>query len=55
MLGAYNGIIALLSRIAPHVQYTHCMIHRGSLVSKKLPQELKIILGETHLKNSILA
>jgi hypothetical protein len=54
MQGVYNGLIALISRIAPHVQFTHCMIHRGSLASKKLPQELKIILGKTHLKNSIL-
>ena len=40
MLGVYNGLIALISRIAPHVQFTHCMIHRGSLASKKLTQEL---------------
>ena len=54
MLGVYNGLIALIRKIAPHVQFTHCMIHRGSLASKKLPQQLKIILGKTHLKKSIL-
>jgi hypothetical protein len=49
MLGVYNGLIALIKKTAPHVKFTHCMIHRGSLASKQLPQNLKIILGKKYL------
>ena len=50
MLGIYNGLIVLIQKVAPHVKYTHCMIHRGSLASKKLPKTLNLILGNIFKK-----
>ncbi len=42
MLGKNKG--ALVREVAPHVRFTHCMIHREALAAKTLPAELNAVL-----------
>ncbi len=44
MLGKNKGLAALVREVAPHVRFTHCMIHREALVAKTLPAELNAVL-----------
>ena len=44
MLKEKAGLKARVLQVAPHVNFTHCIIHRESLASKTLEPELKHIL-----------
>lgn len=47
MAGKRGGLQALIKRISPNVQWTHCMIHREALASKQLSLELNDVM--THI------
>ena len=40
MTGVHSGFEACVRNIAPHVQFTLCMIHRHVLAIKTLPNDL---------------
>ncbi|CAL9702155.1 unnamed protein product [Knipowitschia caucasica] len=44
MLGKNRGLKARVLQVAPHVIFTHCIIHREALASKSLNPELKHVL-----------
>ncbi len=44
MLGKNKGLAALVREVAPHIRFTHCMIHREDLAAKTLPAELNAVL-----------
>ena len=44
MVGKHTGFFARVSQIAPHINFTHCIIHKENLVSKTLDQQLKCVL-----------
>ena len=44
MVGKHKGFLARVSQIAPHINFTHCIIHRENLASKTLDQQLKCVL-----------
>ena len=45
MAGKHRGSLAGVSQIALHINFTHCIIHRGNLASKTLDQQLKCVLN----------
>ncbi|XP_034733456.1 zinc finger BED domain-containing protein 5-like [Etheostoma cragini] len=49
MLGRKKGLKARVLQVAPHVKFTHCIIHKEALASKTLDPELKHVL-ETAMK-----
>ena len=42
MLGKKRGLKARVLQVAPHVNFTHCIIHREALASKTLDPELNL-------------
>lgn len=44
MVGKKKGLKARVLQVAPHVNFTHCIIHREALASKTLDPELKSVL-----------
>ena len=44
MLGKKKGLKARVFQVSPHVNFTHCFIHRESLASRTLEPELKHVL-----------
>uniref|UniRef100_A0A3Q1AGL5 HAT C-terminal dimerisation domain-containing protein n=1 Tax=Amphiprion ocellaris TaxID=80972 RepID=A0A3Q1AGL5_AMPOC len=44
MLGKKKGLKARVLQVAPHINFTHCIIHREALVSKTLHPELNSVL-----------
>lgn len=46
MSGRRGGLQALIRRVSPDVQWTHCMIHREALVSKQLSPELNDVMTD---------
>ena len=44
MVGKHTGFFARVSQIAPHINFTHCIIHKENLASKTLDQQLKCVL-----------
>uniref|UniRef100_A0A3Q1G3T1 HAT C-terminal dimerisation domain-containing protein n=1 Tax=Acanthochromis polyacanthus TaxID=80966 RepID=A0A3Q1G3T1_9TELE len=44
MLGKKKGLRARVQQVAPHVCFTHCIIHREALACKSLSAELKHVL-----------
>uniref|UniRef100_A0A3P8SK73 HAT C-terminal dimerisation domain-containing protein n=1 Tax=Amphiprion percula TaxID=161767 RepID=A0A3P8SK73_AMPPE len=44
MLGKKKGLKARVLQVAPHVNFTHCIIHREALASKMLDPELNSVL-----------
>ena len=44
MVGKHKGSLARLLQIAPHINFTHCIIYRENLASKTLDQQLKRVL-----------
>ena len=59
MLGRKSGFRGRVLEVAPHVIFTHCMIHRYALASKVLPDELSSVLSDiiklvNHVKGSAL-
>ena len=45
MLGNKSGFAALVKNEVPHVNVTHCMLHRFALAAKTLPPSLKEVLS----------
>ncbi|KAI4804158.1 hypothetical protein KUCAC02_025795 [Chaenocephalus aceratus] len=46
MAGKINGLQALIKRVAPDAQWTHCVIHREALASRQLSPDLNEIFNE---------
>ncbi|XP_060771673.1 zinc finger BED domain-containing protein 5-like [Neoarius graeffei] len=46
MAGKRSGLQALIKRVSPNVQWTHCMIHREALASKQLSPELNGVMTD---------
>ncbi|XP_024145995.1 zinc finger BED domain-containing protein 5 [Oryzias melastigma] len=46
MAGRKGGLQALIKRVTPNVQWTHCMIHREALVSKQLSPDLHDVMTD---------
>ncbi len=46
MAGKRGGLQALVKRVSPNVQWTHCMIHREALASKQVSPELKDVMTD---------
>uniref|UniRef100_A0A671L672 DUF4371 domain-containing protein n=1 Tax=Sinocyclocheilus anshuiensis TaxID=1608454 RepID=A0A671L672_9TELE len=46
MTGRIKGLIAHISQKNPDIQWTHCVIHREALASKKISPELNSILND---------
>ena len=46
MAGKRGGLQALIKRVSPNVQWTHCMIHREALASKQLSPELNDVMTD---------
>lgn len=44
--GFYSGLRGRVMKVAPNVTWSHCCIHRQNLASKKLPEELKLVLDD---------
>jgi hypothetical protein len=44
MLGNNGGLKARVHEIAPHVKFTHCMIHRQALAAKSMQAALKSVM-----------
>ncbi|XP_078503770.1 zinc finger BED domain-containing protein 5-like [Lissotriton helveticus] len=47
MSGRLTGLVARIREINPSVVWHHCCIHRESLATKKIPEELKKVLNES--------
>uniref|UniRef100_A0A669DER0 Uncharacterized protein n=1 Tax=Oreochromis niloticus TaxID=8128 RepID=A0A669DER0_ORENI len=45
MAGERGGLQALIKRVSPNVQWTHCMIHREALASKQLSDVITDVIG----------
>ncbi|TKS65238.1 Zinc finger BED domain-containing protein 5 [Collichthys lucidus] len=46
MAGRRGGLQALIKRVSPNVQWTHCMIHREALASKQLSPDLHDVMTD---------
>lgn len=44
--GKNGGLIVKLKEIMPHMEWTHCFLHRHALAAKKMPDNLKNVLSE---------
>ena len=44
MIGYKSGLRGLIKGVAPHIGFTHCMLHKHALVSKMLPSSLADVL-----------
>ncbi len=46
MTGRLSGLVTRVQNLAPLAKWTHCMIHRESLASKKMPECLETVLKQ---------
>ena len=46
MIGYRSGFKGLITSVAPHVSFTHCVIHRFALAMKTLPSGLQEVLQD---------
>jgi len=46
MTGKHVGLIKLVKDIVPSLKWTHCIIHREALASKKMPKTLTDVLAQ---------
>ena len=46
MIGCRSGFKGLITSVAPHVSFTHCVIHRFALAIKTLPSGLQEVLHD---------
>ena len=53
MAGKRRGLQALIKRVSPNAQWTHCVIHREALASKQLGLELKDLTDVVNVVNFI--
>ena len=44
MIGCKSDLKGLIKSVAPHIAFTHCMLHKHALVSKMLPSSLADVL-----------
>ena len=44
MIRCKSGLKDLIKSVAPHIAFTHCMLHKHALVSKMLPSSLADVL-----------
>ena len=44
MIGCKSGLRGLIKSVAPHIAFTHCMLHKHAFVSKMLPSSLAYVL-----------
>ena len=44
IIGCKSGLKGLIKSVAPHIAFTHCMLHKHALVSKMLPSSLADVL-----------
>ena len=44
MIRCKSGLRSLIKSVAPHIAFTHCMLHKHALVSKMLPLLLADVL-----------
>ncbi|XP_060876341.1 SCAN domain-containing protein 3-like [Metopolophium dirhodum] len=47
MTGKHVGVVRRIKEVAPDAEWTHCMLHREALVSKKMSTELNKVLSES--------
>lgn len=46
MTGRHSGLVKRVQDVAPTAVWSHCIIHRQALAAKKMPEELRAVLGE---------
>ncbi|GFV07823.1 zinc finger MYM-type protein 6 [Trichonephila clavipes] len=46
LTGSNKGLRGLIQKVAPHMVFNHCMIHRQALVAKEMDEELHNILQD---------
>ena len=46
MTGRHSGLVKRVQDVAPAAVWSHCIIHRQALAAKKMPEELRAVLGE---------
>ena len=46
MIGDKSGFKGLVTNVAPHVSFTHCLIHRFALAMKTRPSGLQEVLQD---------
>ncbi|KAL7377055.1 hypothetical protein ABVT39_020828 [Epinephelus coioides] len=46
MAGKKQGLQALIKRVSPNAQWTHCVIHREALASRQMSPELNDVLTD---------
>ena len=46
MTDKHVGVVRRIKKVAPDAEWTHCMLHREALVSKKMSTELNKVLSE---------
>ena len=46
MIGDKSGFKGLVTNVAPHVSFTHCLIHHFALAMKTLPSGLQEVLQD---------
>ena len=46
MIGDKSDIKGFVTNVAPHVSFTHCLIHRFALAMKTLPSGLQEVLQD---------
>ena len=46
MIGGKSGFKGLVTNVAPHVSFTHCLIHRFALAMKIVPSGLQEVLQD---------
>ena len=44
MIGYKSSLRDLIKNVAPHIAFSHCMLHKHALVSKMLPSSLADVL-----------
>lgn len=47
MTGKHVGVVRRIKEVAPDAEWTHCMLHREALVSKKMSTDLNKVLSES--------
>jgi hypothetical protein len=45
MCGKNSSVVTRMLEVSPNASWTHCNIHREVLVSKNLPDNLKMVLN----------
>lgn len=46
MTGRHSGLVKQVCPVAPAAVWKHCIIHHQALATKRMPQELQVVLDE---------